>query len=103
MLNRMRGTSKTVCSVHTEHTYNHAVHTEWTYVRSVATVKAVYVCAVIMTWISYHIILSYFMAAHFNTLRMHLSRDLLTSDILIFCKIIEEMILCVVFKNASAN
>ena len=38
MPKRMRGTSKTVRSVHTEQTYGHTVHTEWTYVHSVATV-----------------------------------------------------------------
>ena len=38
MTKRMRGTSKTVRSVHTEQTYDHTVHTERTYVHSVATV-----------------------------------------------------------------
>ena len=37
----------------------------------------------------------------FNTLRIHLSRDLLLLDILIFVKIIKEMILCVALRNAS--
>ena len=36
MPKRMRGTSKTVRSVHTEQTYDHTVHTEQTYVDSVA-------------------------------------------------------------------
>ena len=39
----------------------------------------------------------------FDTLRMHLSRDLLLLDILIFVKIIKEKILCVAFWNASAK
>ena len=44
------------------------------------------------------------MATHFNTQRIHLSRDLLLSDILIFVKIIKEMILlCVALWNASAK
>ena len=34
---------------------------------------------------------------------MHLSRDLLLLDILIFVKIIKEKILCVAFWNASAE
>ena len=38
MTRRMRGTSKTVRSIHTEQTYDHTVQTERTYVRSVATV-----------------------------------------------------------------
>ena len=38
MTEKMRGTSKTVCSVHTEQTYNHTVCTEQAYVHSVATV-----------------------------------------------------------------
>ena len=43
------------------------------------------------------------MATHFNTKRIHVSRDLLLSDILIFVKIIKEMILCVALWNASAE
>ena len=43
------------------------------------------------------------MATHFNTQRIHISRDLLLSDILIFVKIIKEMILCVALWNASAE
>ena len=39
----------------------------------------------------------------FNTLRIHLSRDLLLSDILIFVKFIKEIILCVALWNASAE
>ena len=49
---RMRGTSKTVRSVHTEQTYDHTVHTERTYVHSVATVQT-HVCAVTMIWTYY--------------------------------------------------
>ena len=52
MTKRMRGTSKTVRSVHTEQTYDHTVHTEWTYVCSVATVQT-HVCAGTMTWTYY--------------------------------------------------
>ena len=43
------------------------------------------------------------MATHFNTQRIHLSRDLLLSDILIFVKIIKEMILCVSLLNTCAE
>ena len=43
------------------------------------------------------------MATHFNTQRIHLSRDMLLSDILIFVEIIKEMILCVALWNASAE
>ena len=43
------------------------------------------------------------MATHFNTQRIHLSRDLLLSDILIFVIIIKEIILCVALSNASAE
>ena len=45
----------------------------------------------------------WFMATHFNTQRIHLSRDMLLSDILIFVKIIKEMISCVALWNASAE
>ena len=34
---------------------------------------------------------------------MHLSRDLLLVDVLIFVNIIKEIIVCVVFVNASAE
>ena len=80
----MKGTSKTVRSVHAEQTYDHTVATERTYVHSVATVKT-HVCAVTMTW-TYYV----FMATQFNTLKMQLSRDLLLLDILIFVKIIRK-------------
>ena len=43
------------------------------------------------------------MATHFNTQRIHLSRNLFLSDILTFVKIIKEMILCVALWNASAD
>ena len=43
------------------------------------------------------------MSTHFNTQRVHLSRDLLLSDILVFVNIIKEMILCVALRNASAK
>ena len=43
------------------------------------------------------------MATQFNTLRMHLSRDFLLLDILIFVKILKEIILYVAFWNASAE
>ena len=38
-----------------------------------------------------------------GTLRIHLSRELLSLDILIFVKIVKEMILCVALWNASAE
>ena len=41
------------------------------------------------------------MATHFNTQTIHLSRDLLLSDILKFVKILKEIILCVALWNAS--
>ena len=39
----------------------------------------------------------------FNTLRIQLSRPLLLLDILIFVRIIKEIILCVALWNASAE
>ena len=50
-----------------------------------------------MTWTYYERL------PRFNTLRIHLSRDLLLLDILIFVKFIKEIILCVALWNASAE
>ena len=63
--------------MHTVQTYDHAVNTERTFVHSVATV-----CAELHT---------------FNSLRMHLSRDLLLLDILIFVRIKKEKSVCLNF------
>ena len=93
---RMRGTNKIVRSVHTEQTYDHTVHTEWINVHSVATVKTCYVCAVTMSW-AYHVSWLH----SFNTLRMHLSRGLLSLDILIFVKDLKSMISRVAFWNTK--
>ena len=43
------------------------------------------------------------MATHFNTHRIHLSRDLLLSDNTHICQNYKEMILCVALWNASAE
>ena len=50
-----------------------------------------------MTWTYYERL------PRFNTLRIHLSRDLLLLGILIFVKFIKEIILCVALRNASAE
>ena len=43
------------------------------------------------------------MATHFNTQRIHLSKDLFLSDILIFVNIMKEKMLCVALWSASAE
>ena len=85
MPKRMRGTSKTVCSVHTEQTYDHTVHTERTLTSH---------CEDTCLCRNHDLDLLCFMATQFNTLQMHLSMDLLLVDVLIFVKIIKEIILC---------
>ena len=47
---------------------------------------------------------TYYTRLHsYNTLRIHLSRDLLLLDILIFVEFIKEIILCVALWNAEGT